>query len=157
MGQKTLHSGWGCDSAPCLGMANQALGLAKLLTWTTESGSLYLSKSLGQSLPLTWFYIWAKLLVGVTTWTPQVWTISQDLYAACFKTLPHLSQSPILNGYAFRFPSNPLSGPCKWPTLLGVLVIPHGLSFPIGGTRGSEETSVHDATVARGRGNVVNG
>ena len=40
--------------------------------------------------------------------------------------------------------------------MLGVLVVPHGLSFPTGETGGPGETSLHDAALGWRRGNAVN-
>lgn len=48
-----------------------------------------------------------------------------------------------------------IRSPTKWPTRLRELVVPHGLSFSTGGTRGSGETSLHGASLSWGKSNAI--
>jgi len=118
--ENTFHSRWGCDSASFLGvgqLGSKASKIPHFRIWIrlicTPLNSLIRE------------YPWLGSADEQSCWlTIQIWTVFQDMYAGCCKSLP-TSLSQILSDWALQillqFPwcEIRVKGPTKWPTMLG--------------------------------------
>lgn len=83
----------------------------------------------GQSASLTWFYRWAKMLVGTTTWDLQVGTASARILVLVFASDSPFSVADSLQSIPADSLAKPMGVPKKWPKtmLRGGLDVPEAL------------------------------
>lgn len=164
--EDTLHSGWVCSSATCLGVDKLGSMGPKLLIWRCKSGRYALhqvpwsecapNRILRLSKTAGWDYY-----LGTTVMD----SVFQVMCAGCRKCLlPSLSQSDS----QWLGLQQPLQSPWFWDQSKGSHKVNHNagderpvvpqtrFSFLTGGVRVSGETSLQGAVLAWKRGNAVN-
>lgn len=150
--EDTLHSGWDC-LFQLLGQT-RLYGLQNSLFEDLNLADLYLAIFSIWSMPLTWFCILAKLLIGITTWvlkykfgfTRSMCWLSQVPLPFSIIDFQQLSTT---NSFIIPVMQDQNRGPGKvihsgggWAYCI------HWVLFSTGGTRSSEETSLHGAALA---------